>query len=368
MNAFHADSIRPKHIAEARELTLRKDTDTLNFLTRLFLHNPMTSTRSLLVLSLLTFAVACGDDDRGPMGTICSGEEVDIQTDERHCGQCNSSCLTGETCENGMCSGSACAPNERECGGECVNVQTSRDHCGFCFTPCGSSCINGICGGGVDGGTDIGGSDVPPGDCNPPCDTTRSNACGMLPGSSINQCLCGMTSQCPVGQACVNNGSGPLCTSLQTDPNNCGAIGNMCNEGESCNGGVCGCGGAGPCGAGSACCDGACVDVQANAMNCGACGMECAVGESCSAGACGCGGGASCRAPVAGLPGLPGDAGQACCGGTCVENTDASCLCMACTGEDTCQVAGSLLDPSAPVEVCCGDERVAFLGCGGFPL
>lgn len=323
--------------------------------------------RIFLTLSLMSFALACGDDDRGTTGTICGGEQVDTRTDERHCGQCSRSCLTGETCENGMCSGSSCAPNERECGGECVDVQTDRNHCGFCFTPCGTSCVNGQCV-GVDGGTDTS-MDVTSGDCNPPCDTTRSNACGTLPGSTIPRCLCGTTSQCPVGQACLNNGSGPLCTSLQTDPNNCGQVGNACNEGESCNAGVCGCGGAGPCGAGSACCDGTCVDVQNDAMNCGACGTQCGLGETCNAGSCGCGGGPSCRDPVAPpFPGLPGLPGQSCCDGVCVENTTASCLCQPCMGEDTCQVGGMLMpDPSAPVQVCCGGSQVPLLGCGMVP-
>ncbi|MDQ3034158.1 MAG: hypothetical protein M3Y87_17250, partial [Myxococcota bacterium] len=82
----------------------------------------------------------------------------------------------------------------------------------------------------------------------------------------------------------------------------------------------------------------------------------------CQAGACVCGSGAGARACVAPAMGAPG---ESCCDGTCIANTTESCVCEACTGDDTCQAGTSLLMPGA-VQVCCGGDVVAFLGCGGF--
>ena len=102
-------------------------------------------------------------------------------------------------------------------------------------------------------------------------------------------------------------------------------------------------------------------------LNCGMCGNVCGDGESCAGGSCGCGStGVACRAPVAGMLGIGGDPGQSCCAGGCVENNDASCGCMACTGDDTCQVSGGLLGMGGgEVSVCCGGPEVVFAGCGG---
>ena len=191
-----------------------------------------------------------------------------------------------------------------------------------------------------------------------------------MAGSTTAQCLCGMFNQCPIGQACVNNSGSYLCANLMFDPMNCGMVGNACAEGESCNGGVCTCNGGATCGIGQACCADGCIDTAGDAMNCGGCGIACGPGESCNGGTCGCGAGPACAEPMAGVFGMGGNPGESCCGGTCVANTATSCACEACTGEDTCQVGGGGIIPGmgGEVSVCCGDESVAILGCGGgFP-
>ena len=107
-------------------------------------------------------------------------------------------------------------------------------------------------------------------------------------------------------------------------------------------------------------------------MNCGGCGNVCpANAPSCNGGTCGCGTGPACAEPMAGALGMPGNPGESCCDGACVANTDTSCLCEPCTGDETCQVGGGGIIPGmggGAVQVCCGDESVAFLGCGGFGL
>jgi len=88
---------------------------------------------------------------------------------------------------------------------------------------------------------------------------------------------------CTDGQAVCNG----VCTSTQSDPNNCGACGNVCIY--ACQSGLC-------------CppflstpelnfmiCSGQCVEVMEDNSNCGGCGHLCAPGANCSRGTCFCG-------------------------------------------------------------------------------
>ncbi len=49
--------------------------------------------------------------------TVCDGACVDTLTDSNNCGSCGNECLGGDTCQNGLCIGSACpAPQWHSCG------------------------------------------------------------------------------------------------------------------------------------------------------------------------------------------------------------------------------------------------------------
>lgn len=336
--------------------------------------------------ALVAMVAACGDDSRTGPGNAC-----------------NPACAAGLTC----------------CGGACVATQTRADHCGMCGNVCaaGSTCAAGVCSGGptMDGSVPMTDSSVPSmctptcsaderccgatcfdraapagqldarghesflhcNGCGLGCDMARASRCGAPAGGGSAQCLCGNSPQCSAGQACVQQSGNYICADLRFDPNNCGEIGRMCAEGESCTNGMCGCGATGAaCAAGQACCGGSCIDTSADPMNCGGCGTVCgANAPNCNSGSCGCGTGPACTAPVAGVFGMGGMPGESCCGGSCVANTDASCACAACdtAAGDSCQVGGGGLIPGmggGEVSVCCGDETVAFLGCGGggFPI
>jgi len=303
--------------------------------------------------------------------------------DNTRAGDCEPACAATQECCDGTCvfmglcnppgMDSGTTPPGTDSGPPvttmCTPECTDQQRC------CGGSCIQRA----VPPDTD-GRSDPSFGNCNGcgiACDSMRASSCSVPGGGEgMARCLCGAFEQCLAGEACVNEGGSFICISTSTDPNNCGEIGNMCATGESCVAGACVCGSSGAaCSAGQACCAGSCVDTTMDPANCGGCGTVCTPeSPQCMGGSCICPeSGRACDAPMAGAFGMGGSLGETCCPGVgCVANSDTSCGCEMCTGEDTCQVGGSGFIPGGMGEdvatVCCGDSSVAFLGCGGFPF
>lgn len=75
---------------------------------------------------------------------------------------------------------------------------------------------------------------------------------------------------------------GTSCVDLSSNPQNCGACGNVCEDGATCQGGVCS---GGSCPPGLAECFGSCVDLLSSWDNCGGCGNICYEG-TCVQGVC----------------------------------------------------------------------------------
>src|SRR5205823_12174874 len=75
---------------------------------------------------------------------------------------------------------------------------------------------------------------------------------------------------------------GVTCANLADDPENCGACGTVCPDGEVCSVGRCTL----DCDRGSTACGEACVDTDSDPANCGGCSVACANGQPCSMGAC----------------------------------------------------------------------------------
>jgi len=152
---------------------------------------------------------------------------------------------------------------------------------------------------------------------------------GSSPGDAGNVATCGTT---------TCNGD---CTDLQTDPNNCGACGSVCEEGFLCSAGAC------LCAVGVPCNDG-CVDLDSDSQNCGTCGTVC-VGGTCTAGTCSCAG------------------GQASCDDACtdVQTDDNNCgeCGNACNAGETCE-AGSCACTSATCDGVCVDLMSDANNCG----
>ena len=118
---------------------------------------------ALIVLAL----AACGEvaappaADAPPTGcpigmTECDSLCVDTQSDERYCGDCDTACLTGMTCEAGACMAPCQSqPGFVSCEGSCIDPLRDMVHCGAagncmgantgvtCVTP--QTCSNGAC-------------------------------------------------------------------------------------------------------------------------------------------------------------------------------------------------------------------------------
>jgi hypothetical protein len=99
-------------------------------------------------------------------------------------------------------------------------------------------------------------------------------ACRACNGNTNRLCGgCGTYACCPTGTVCCNG----TCTSLNSDPYNCGACGYVCAASTPfCYQGACG-----GCGAGGTLCGGVCVNTDFDNANCGGCGIVCADGYSC---------------------------------------------------------------------------------------
>jgi predicted outer membrane repeat protein len=149
-----------------------------------------------------------------PACTIC---------DEGLCIACPGCCDGSGGCQDGE-TAAACGAGGGTCD-VCVNPApicvshaceacTSDDQCGSGAVCCIGSCESGIC--------------CADADCAEP----------GAPDCVSHTCVCSSNGDaaCPGSETCCNDG----CADLQTDPDQCGACGNPCAEGQSCQGGVCG--------------------------------------------------------------------------------------------------------------------------------
>ncbi len=99
-------------------------------------------------------------------------------------------------------------------------------------------------------------------------------ACRACNGNTSRLCgSCGTYACCSTSTVCCNG----TCTSVNSDPHNCGACGIVCPASAPvCNQGTCG-----NCGPGLTNCGGVCTNFTFDNANCGGCGIVCADGYSC---------------------------------------------------------------------------------------
>lgn len=297
-----------------------------------------------------------------PPLTACGSSCVDLQTSTSHCGRCGSACALDESCTEGRCvqggntSCSYCGPGVPcrngvcDCQGRgalcsdffCVDLQQGVTSCGACFSPClnsGERCIAGVC--ACAAGEQL-------------CD----GACTSVLTDPANCGGCGTT--CPAAQFCEagrcvascsqpQSCAGARCFEIATDSEHCGASCARCPQGAACQAGVC------TCPSETIACGNACLDLTRDSSNCGACGLSCEVGEACVGGACAC------------QPGLVR------CGGVCTDLLGDGQHCGACG--NAC-AAGQYCNQGSCVVACplaveaCETERSCRSGldprqCGG---
>jgi len=82
---------------------------------------------------------------------VCNNACVDPMQDREHFGA-DSNCIGGTVCGDGQkCDGGICTltcqPGLTDCNGVCVDIETNENHCGGCDSPCASGeiCIAGSC-------------------------------------------------------------------------------------------------------------------------------------------------------------------------------------------------------------------------------
>src|SRR5262249_56395725 len=100
---------------------------------------------------------------------------------------------------------------------------------------------------------------------------------GCLLGGDCQSHVCSgsiCSGVCQAGQ--VNCGG--VCRDLTSDPQNCGACGQVCALNATCSSGVC------VCQAGTANCGNACADMSSDRNNCGACGNASGTTLNCGSG------------------------------------------------------------------------------------
>jgi hypothetical protein len=141
---------------------------------------------------------------------------------------------------------------------------------------------------------------IPPGmDAQTPCsggDTRCNGVCTSVQSDPANCGTCGTV--CPPTQSCqagrcanamptcpgTQTSCGGMCVDTRTDSAHCGACGRTCAMGQTCMDGMCA--GTAMCPAGQTRCGASCVVLDVDPMNCGACGMACPAGQRCAMGTC----------------------------------------------------------------------------------
>ena len=291
---------------------------------------------------------------------------TDLQTDGQNCGSCGNVCGVGKACVGGKCVQNSCSGNTPDLcvvnkENVCKNIMgTDALHCGACNYACANNPVanatSNACKNGV---------------CQYVCNSGYTN-CGGVTASSIN---------------CIKT------TDLQTDGQNCGSCGNVCQEGKACVGGKCvqnSCSGNTP----DLCVvngQNVCKNISgSDVAHCGACNYACsnhpvanATSNSCNQGVCqytcnsaytNCGGDTASSIQCiktadmqtdgqnCGSCGIVCQEGKACVGGKCVQNScsgNTPDLCVV-NGQNVCKnIGGSDAAHCGACNYVCANNPVA---------
>lgn len=250
-------------------------------------------------------------DCNGSLADGCEYNMAGFASDPKHCGSCWTVCQSGFSCIGGSCEVSSCPAGTSDCDGIAANgceysnssFDSDPANCGGCRLACApanafGACVSGACvvascsGGFADcngvvadgceyasAGFD---SDVKNcGSCNITCVYANADAACLGGACAMTGCSAGF-SDCDADPAtgCEYDDQG-----FQSDPQNCGRCGNVCNSGSVCSSGSCV---STTCSPGTNGCDGGSADAATAATDAGA-GAN-AGGATASGGASGVGG------------------------------------------------------------------------------
>ena len=282
----------------------------------------------------------CADDE-----SCCNDVCVKFDSHKSHCGKCDNACGLSESCVQGKCSLAedacgGCADGLECCGVSCTDLNQNDQNCGLCGNDCptGMTCRDGRC------------ADPDVSKCDEDCVSPRT-CCD---------------------DACVNT---------DADADNCGSCGKKCLQNELCVKGKCidpdnpgscedGC-------VNGSCCEDKCVDLNSDNQNCGACGIVCDNGLFCSnahcQAACLCDEGLICNAQgkcveKCGEQACADD--EICCNDKCVDPKSSencgSCD-NACSGDTPICFDGKCSKDCGSLELCgsaCADLQSDDAHCG----
>lgn len=247
-------------------------------------------------------------------GDGSNGCETDLGNDPVNCGACGKTCLSGQACVRGSCSGRLCQESWADCDGDNTNgceTNTLEDaaNCAACSHRCDQSmnataacsagtCVVAACNAGF---SDCNGVAEDGCEVNLSDDPAHCGACGSVcaPLNGTGTCSAGTCQliQCLPGYADCDGLVQSGCeTALSSDAENCGSCANTCaviNDTPLCVAGTCE---VGACASGFADCNGLVADgcettLTSDVHHCGACGNECSTAPNatatCVSGSCG---------------------------------------------------------------------------------
>lgn len=313
-------------------------------------------------------------------GGVADGCEINLNTDELHCGTCPNQCSfpnAGATCSAGTCQITSCSQPFSNCdnnpaNGCEANLQSNAQNCGSCGNTCASVNGSATCSAFM---------------CSINCTAGFKNCNGLFNDGceksiqTLQDCgNCGVG--CSLSHASESCSTGS-CQIVQCDAGytNCdNNAANGCECASSCVSGTCqGCGdGACNMAAGESC-----MSCPADCGMCAFCGNTiCDPNETCSTcpGDCGsCCGNASCDSALGeSCASCPGDCGM-CCGNAmcdmiygenCMTCPDDCGTCIGC-GDGSCSGGESCNSCEADCGVCCGNTTCDMIygeNCMSCPL
>ena len=214
-------------------------------------------------------------------GNPADGCETSLNADIYNCGSCGHSCSVPNStpaCTGGNCAIAACNAGFADCNAVAadgceVNLYTSVNNCGACGKGCFVANGTAACSGGT---CAIAACNAGFADCdgNPidGCETslttvvncgTCGHACFVSNGTPACSGGACVVASCNTGYRDCNNYAGDGCEiNVNTDNNNCGNCGTVCNSSQQCASGSCKLKTGQTCSAGAQCASGTCTSLK----------------------------------------------------------------------------------------------------------